>query len=351
VWVNTSALTPAGINVFLTRFLPGGNHLVIANDLTDQNPYTNRAQVIQELDLAGNVVAETNVRVLDEELKRRGQTDPLIQFHHEIIRLASGRTLVFGFNERMFPAGVQGSTQPVDILGTYILELDQDFQLTWFWNAFDKLDVNRRAILNERCAQSNYFCPPLKLATVANDWLHPNSIFYVPADKSLLISLRNQDWVIKIDYNDGAGSGNVIWRLGAGGDFTTDSADPYPWFTHQHDAEIESNGVLTIYDNATTRRQQIPAGNSRGQGWRLDEVNRRATLVLNADLGAYAHALGSAERLPNGNYSFCSGWIMGEGGAYHAESVEVLPTGEVNFVQRLEGTIYRGFRLADLYNP
>ena len=50
------------------------------------------------------------------------------------------------------------------------------------------------------------------------------------ADGNLLYSARHQDWLIKIDYANGAGSGRVIWRLGKDGDFTMRSDDPSPWF-------------------------------------------------------------------------------------------------------------------------
>ena len=35
-----------------------------------------------------------------------------------------------------------------------------------------------------------------------------------------MVSLRTQDWVIKIDYANGTGDGHVVWTLGQGGNFT-----------------------------------------------------------------------------------------------------------------------------------
>jgi hypothetical protein len=49
-----------------------------------------------------------------------------------------------------------------------------------------------------------------------------------PADGDLVLSIRHQDWVIKIDYRNGAGDGPVVWRLGADGDFAVNSTDPNP---------------------------------------------------------------------------------------------------------------------------
>ena len=153
-------------------------------------------------------------------------------------------------------------------------------------------------------------CPQPTLAPIANDWLHSNSLAYT-TDGHLIMSIRHQDWVIKINYANGTGNGNVIWRLGKDGDFSINSSDPYPWFSHQHDAEYELGGneILSIYDNGNIRKIAFPAANSRGQVYKIDEVNRRATHELNADLGVYSFAVGAAQRLLNGNYHFTNGFI------------------------------------------
>ena len=56
--------------------------------------------------------------------------------------------------------------------------------------------------------------------------------------------MRSQDWVAKIDYNHGTGTGAVLWELGNGGSFTIISTDPWPWFSHRHDVEYERGRVL-----------------------------------------------------------------------------------------------------------
>ncbi len=59
-----------------------------------------------------------------------------------------------------------------------------------------------------------------RLAPRANDWMHTNSVAYSPADGNVLLSVRNQDWILKIDYRDGTGTGAIVWRLGKEGDFS-----------------------------------------------------------------------------------------------------------------------------------
>ena len=53
------------------------------------------------------------------------------------------------------------------------------------------------------------------------DWLHANTLYYWPRNGDILFSSRNQDWVMKIDYNNGVrsgglGTGNILWRDSTG---------------------------------------------------------------------------------------------------------------------------------------
>jgi arylsulfate sulfotransferase len=221
--------------------------------------------------------------------------------------------------------------KPTQYNGDMVLVLDQNFQVAWAWNAFTWLNVHRLPTLGEGPA----------------DWLHANSVAWSPEDGNLIVSLRSQDWVIKIDYADGTGDGHVIWRLGRGGNFRIISSDPAPWFSHQHDVRYINNNTLVLFDDGNTRRSKEPQANSRGQELILNEKTMRAKLVVNANLGDYAAALGSAQMLPNGNLDFDSGIAE--------QSIEVLPTGRKSYVLRMNmpGSQYRSYFYANLYgdNP
>src|SRR5437588_705805 len=119
-----------------------------------------------------------------------------------------------------------------------------------------------------------------------------NSLQHTP-DGNILYSIRNQDWVIKIDYNNGQGNGDILWRLGKDGDFTINSTDPAPWFSHQHDPQFEftDRTLMTLFDNGNVRFASDPNAQSRGQVLQVDEQNRVANLILNVDLGTYSFAL------------------------------------------------------------
>ncbi len=328
------------------RPVTGGTFLLDTYLLSDV-PGVLEGQVLREIDLAGHTVRETNIHRVREQVLAAGYTDFFGAIHHEARRLPNGHTAVIASVERFVDFG-EG---PVDVYGESIIVLDSDFQVVWVWNAFDHLDTERHAVLGETCASLAPGCPPLFLDTVADDWLHANAIDYDPADGNLLLSMRHQDWVIKVAYEDGQGDGQVVWRLGPEGDFTTPSADPYPFFSHQHDPHIiSSTGRLAIYDNGNTRCDGADPAvcHSRGQVFVLDEVNMVATLETNADLGAYAFAVGSAQPLLNGNYHFDSG-TLGAIPNFVSWHQEVTPDEvEVYSIEHGFGA-YRSFRLRDLY--
>jgi arylsulfate sulfotransferase len=233
-----------------------------------------------------------------------------------------------------------------------IIDLDLNLQVAWTWNTFDHLDVSRKAVLNEQCSPFMPICPPIFKSRYANDWTHANAIDYVPADGSLLVSLRHQDWVVKIDYGDGAGTGEVIWRLGRDGDFP-DPPGLDSWFSHQHDAHFEGDQLL-IFDNGNTRCGQLgsPGCNSRGQALVINEEQRTVSVVLSADLGVFAPAVGSAQRLSNGNYWFTAGMPLPDLAAVSTEvRADGTPVYRVAVTSPPRTTGYRSFRLADLYTP
>jgi hypothetical protein len=345
---------------FLYRILPGGRFLVQGEGQNSINDMR-RGQVLREVDLAGNAVRETNIGRVAEQLEshgihsdcRKGGKECVSGFHHEAIRLPNGHTLAIAGLERIMPAGTQGSKEPVDVLGDIVVDLDDQFQVSGVWNSFDHLDLNRPSLRDAKCKEGpgRGGCPPIFLAAEANGWTHGNSLNYVPATGDFLISLPEQDWVLKIDWRNGKGSGKILWRLGKYGDFTAKTGDPDPWFSYQHDAGFEPAGsnLLSIFDDGHERFRKDPKANNRGQVWRLDEEARTATLVHNADLGVYSIAVGSAQTLKSGGYSFDAGFINRD--SPHGRAIEIDQQGRVVFALEVEGVVvYRSFRVDDMYS-
>ena len=78
---------------------------------------------------------------------------------------------------------------------------------------------------------------------------------------------------------------------------------------------------------------------------------RTATLVTNADLGAYSPNVGSAQRLSNGNYHFTTGAVRKDN-LVRSRSVEVTPDGKIVYLLETPGnSTYRSNRVVDLYTP
>jgi arylsulfate sulfotransferase len=337
---------PADVS-FLTRPLTGGTFLGIGEDAT-QGP---AQQFIREFDLANITVAETNAARINQQITAMGM-HAINSFHHELRKLPNGGYLTLADSERIL-TNVQGPGN-VDVIGDTILVLDQNLQVTWAWDAFDHLDTSRMATLGETCTYpAGLTCGAFYLAPVANDWLHGNALQLTP-DGNILYSIRHQDWVVKIDYANGTGSGNILWRMGLDGDFQIQSSDPSPWFSHQHDANFEANNsVLLVFDDGNVRAATNPAAHSRGQVLQVDEGNKVVSPIVNADLGVYSGALGTAELLPNGHYNFDAGFLLSSDAngnpVYNAQSLEVDLSGHVDFGVQFGTLEYRTFRIPDLY--
>jgi hypothetical protein len=162
-------------------------------------------------------------------------------FHHDFALLPNGHVILLTNFTRNFTdlPGYPGTTA---VLGDGIVDLDESWNPVWAWNSFDYLDVNR-----------HLFGLP--------DWIHGNALVYSAADGNLLLSMRHQSWVLKIDYN-GAGAGDILWKLGYQGDFALTqgdipTADPSLWFSFQHFPSIISQAgsetTLAVWDNGDFR--------------------------------------------------------------------------------------------------
>jgi arylsulfate sulfotransferase len=361
-------LDPSGKAPTVTRPILGGTILLLANGANSAGSAVTSSQILREIDLAGNAIRETNATRVSEQVQamsgltsncQLGGTDCLVgSFHHEAMQLPNGHTLALSDEEKIFTDGTQGSspTNPVDIIGDIIIDLDTNFQLAGYWRAFDHLNPNRAAVLGETCVNGAGGCPPITLVSgTAQDWLHGNALYFTPSDGSVLFSMRHQDWVVKIDYGNGTGTDNILWTLGKGGDFTINSTDPYPWFSHQHDVGFVQNGTTTLalFDNGNTRVSPPPtglgSGNSRGYVLTVDQVNKVVTPTLLADLGYFSFALGTAELLANGDYHFEAGY--GAGPPPFSEAIEVFPNGTLGMTQKISTITYRNFRMVNLYTP
>lgn len=122
--------------------VPGGTVLVLGVDQHAPLPAT--LDVLREIDLAGNTVRETNIDAVNAQLTALGDHS-IFSFTHDVERLPNGQTAVIASTERTID--VNGT--PTEYVGMTIVVLDKNFQVSWAWDGFDHLDVNRGPILGE----------------------------------------------------------------------------------------------------------------------------------------------------------------------------------------------------------
>jgi hypothetical protein len=177
---------------------------------------------------------------------------------------------------------------------------------------------------------------------------------------------------MKIDYNDGAGTGDILWRMGPCGDFTFNNIykDSWPWFSAQHDVGFENSGSgpLTLFDNGSTRVSPpsgpgsstgcmagLGSGNSRGMALTVDESGMQVAPVLSVDLGVYSASGGSAQLLFDNNYFFMPAVVLVNLSTEDSYFIQILPTAgtdtgkQVLNIQGPQG--YRGWQMSSMYNP
>ena len=339
----------------INRIEPGGGVFGFPDDLT-----------FREYDMAGNAILETNVRRINEQLVAKGY--PVINdFNtHETRRLPNGNLVMLGSRD-VVSTKYQGGTEehPVDIVGDMILLLDHNMQLVWAWDSFAHEDLSRKATMNDTCKQGSG-CRFNSNFEVANDWLHTNSV-QMTKDGDFLVSERDQDFVIKVNYKNGQGDGSILWRMGPYGDFTITNpprdtcGDPnvFPWFTHQHDAAFQAQAsgsqlgqsAMTVFDNGALRNFQCGGNqNSRGILMLVNEAKRTVTYTILADLGAASSVWGSGDMLVTADGIYAS-YGNGKVGDQAARSTEVDLKGKIVYELGVNSWTYRAYRMKNLYTP
>lgn len=317
------------------KMLPNGHFLMVfaGGGTADGND-----SVMQEVDLGNNVVWQMTSTDLNDALAAAtcaGCNITVVGMHHDYALLPNGHLVVIAAQQQV----ISGTT----VTGDVLIELDQNHKPVWLWSEFDHLDINRRP----------YMWP---------DWTHTNSIVYSPSDHDLIVSIRHQFWVIKIDYNDGQGTGNILWRLGWQGDFTLQGGtDPLDWFYAQHDANVissNSSGTfeLALFDNGDNRELDDRGDvcgtatpcYSRVPTFQIDEESKVATIEWVDNLSPVYSVFGGNNRLlNNGNIEFD---VCGLTLASLIEEVTKTSPPQTVWQMQLAGqNAYRGFRIPSLY--
>jgi arylsulfate sulfotransferase len=336
LWTYTGG--PNGLPPNPIKLLPNGNFLVNFSDTAADG----QNSVMQEIDLTGKLIWQMTAADLNKALASAscsGCNITVTGTHHDFVMLPNGHLVVL--------AGTQQDVSGTTVTGDVVIDLDQNRNPVWLWNEFDHLDINRRP----------YLYP---------DWTHSNALLYSPDDGNLLVSIRHQNWVVKVNYANGNGDGSIIWHLGYQGDFTlVGGTDPVDWFWAQHGPSFASSNTagnfsLILFDNGDDR--VFPAGVTCGSTgsppclystvplFEINETNMTATLLSNMTTPNYSFFGGNAAVLANGNIEFCeaAGGPGGNVGTIYEFTQGPAPQ-QVWVMQTGGEDAYRGQRIPSLY--
>lgn len=301
------------------KLLPNGHFLLNFGSTAEDG----LDSVVQEVDLGGNLLWSMTAAQFNTALGTATCAEcnvTVIGAHHDFQVLSNGHLIVIASTQQTLADNTTAT-------GDIIIDLgDMENvggnnpnhvpQPVWAWNEFNHLDTNRRP----------YSYP---------DWAHTNALLYSKDDGNLIISIRHQNWLVKIDYNNGAGAGDVIWKLGpvlpsdTGADVAnfallnadgTPDTNPTDWFFAQHGPSFTTANTtgqfgLVLFDNGDDRGVVDAAGATCGNGqpvacfstvpvFKIDETAMTATLVSHATTADYSFFGGNAEVLQNGNVEY-----------------------------------------------
>jgi arylsulfate sulfotransferase len=329
------------------KMLPNGDFLLVIGPVSSlRPPPPNPLTVAREINLAGDTVKEIDLTTLNARLAEANFKLVANFIHHDILALSNGHWILLVDSFRSF-VNLPGYPGTTSVLGDALVDLDENLRPAWVWDSFDHLDVNRHP----------YLFP---------DWTHANAILYSPDDGNLLLSVRHQNWLLKIDYQNGNGAGDIIWHLGEGGDFILQGgSDPIDWFYAQHGPAFTTpnttgNFSLVLFDNGDDRIFP-PSVTCDAPGdplcfystvpiVQINELAKTATLSFHYTAPAYSFFGGNAEPLDNGDIEFDECAFVSSAAQANVYEVTNEPTPRVVWQMNISGNnAYRGFRLPSLY--
>jgi arylsulfate sulfotransferase len=353
IWAYIAPDVSGFAGILAPKQLPNGDVVFLFGD-DSSSPinggfHPSDPNLVREIDLIGNTVKQITMTQLNAKLAAANYDLTLGVFSHDVTVLPNGHWLVLANTVKSVV--LNGQTTPQNVLGDVVVDLDTNLNPVWVWNTFDHLDVNRH---------------PALFTSTFGDWTHGNAIVYSKDDGNILVSLRHQSWVVKVDYDNGAGAGDILWRLGYQGDFTlVGGTAPTDWFYGQHDPSFttaNTTGIfgLTLMDNGNFRifPQGVTCGTvgappcyySTIPILQINETAKTATLEFHQILPTplYSEFGGNAETLPNGNVEYDLCGLLPQSSQIFEVTKQDNPQTVWNLTLA-SNAAYRGYRLPSLY--
>lgn len=295
-------------NLVFTNQSPYGNYLMILNN--NGYPYYYKKLDFYGADFkmldngnfsyyklnANYYEMDKNFNVVDSFYSANGYLTDI----HEFRKLTDGSYFIISYDSEAVDMRniIAGGNPNAVVTGGIVQKFDAHKNLVFQWRTWDGYEITDAT--HEA------------LTAGLIDYAHVNAIEIMP-DGNILVSSRHLDEITKINTR----TGEIMWRLGGKHNqfkFINDDIG----FSHQHDIRMLPNGNITLFDNGNFHSPHF----SRAVEYKLDEVNKTIELVwqYRNDPDYYGLAMGSVQRLPNGNTLI--GW-----GASNPSVTEVKPDG------------------------
>ena len=326
---------------FPIKPLPNGHMLIVTTGSTELAALTAPVATneLQEIDLAGNVVYQLTQYQIDQGLTAAGL--PVLGYlnlNHDVLKLPNGHYM-------LLVSGVQ-TVNGVVVTGNEFIDWDPQQGPVWTWSTFDHISVNHAPY-------------------GVSDLTHANALLYSPDDGNLIVSLRNQNWILKLNYKNGTGDGSILWTLGMDGDFTLPAGQaPIEWNYGQHYLSLvsrNSSGIFSMmfFNNGNGRLVDAngDACNTPGQIlcyssvpiYQLDESALTAQVVQETDVPRpFSVCCGDAQILSNGNLEYDVADAI-PNVSYIQEVTQGASTQLVWQMNTAGQLAYRGFRIPSMY--
>jgi hypothetical protein len=213
-----------------------------------------------ELDALGNVIARWQATGLDDEVPDGAVPIETDTFHHEVFELPSGELVTLSTEVRSLDEYPTSETDPgapratANVVGDVILQFQRDGSISKTWKLLDILDPYRIGYksLWDFFDRTDY----RHVVGGTKNWSHTNAVIHDPSDDSLIVSVRHQDALVKIDRE----TGRLIWILGDPAGWNEPwqqhllkPEGPVEWPYHTHAPMITPEGTLLVYDNGNYR--------------------------------------------------------------------------------------------------
>lgn len=313
IWYYQSPFRTAGI-----ARLSNGNILMHRTDFSTV-----------EIDLLGNVVRQfyAEKRPLPppenpDAIAIKGQQT----LHHQPHELPNGNYLAFSANAHLIKDWYSDEYDPDAprkdqlVMADTVVEITPQGETVWSWDTMEYLDPFRIGY------DTDWAYWPVRGFPNHLDWTHANGLSWDSSDNSILVSLRNQSAILKIDY----ATKDIKWILGRHEDWPKNLQDKLLepvgellWPGYQHNPRMTHAGTVILFDNRAhggarpfEKTPPVQESFSRGVEYAVDEASMTVQQVWTSgdeqgDDPCYANAMSDAWRLPETDnrlliFAFCA---------------------------------------------